>query len=169
MGIAAAAGAAHEGGAVGPDGIRRFEGGGDVASSVASAAINIGIDEINRAISFAGQATGILASGVMETFLPAGGSELANNNWITRFLGGIVGARPALPNVAGKPAQQGAEQQLGPPPLRTEHYGTGAPPGPVQNTGVHIENYNVTQSEDRAGQDLARHQMNQWPVQSGAR
>lgn len=166
--IAAAAGAAHEGGAVGPDGIRRFEGGGDVASSVASAAINIGIEEINRAISFAGQATGILASGVMETFLPAGGSELANNNWITRFLGGIVGARPALPNVAGKPAQPGPEQ-LGPPPLRTEHYGTGAPPGPVQNTGVNIEHYHVEQSEDRAGQDLARHQMNQWPVQSGAR
>jgi hypothetical protein len=94
---------------------------------------------------------------------------LANNNWITRWLGGIVGARPALPNIAGKPTQQPGAEQLGPPPLRTEHYGTGQPPGLVNQTGVHIENYNVVASEDRAGQDLARHQMGQWPVQSGAR
>ena len=44
------------------------------------------------------QAAGILASGLMETFLPAGVSELAQNNWLTRIIGGIVGARPVPMN-----------------------------------------------------------------------
>jgi hypothetical protein len=137
---------------------------GGLSGSVLSAAINIAIQEMNRAISYAGQVAGIGMSGLMETFLPTGGSELANQNWATRIIGGIVGARPALPNIAGN-KQQGSQltaQQLTSlqaPPVRGEHYGSGAAAGPTNNTGVHIENYNVTNTEDRAGQDLARHQV----------
>lgn len=86
--IGAAAGAA---GAMGTMG-----GGGPAAA----AAAQIGIEEMNRAIAFAGQAAGIGISGLMETLLPTGGSDLANNNWLTRILGGVVGMRPLLPNFA---------------------------------------------------------------------
>ena len=75
-------------------------GGGGAGSAVAGALAQIGIEELNRAIAFAGQAAGIGVSGLMETFLPTGGSELANNNWFTRILGGVVGMRPLLPNFA---------------------------------------------------------------------
>ena len=75
-------------------------GGGGAGSAVAGALAQIGIEELNRAIAFAGQAAGIGVSGLMETFLPTGGSDLANNNWFTRILGGVVGMRPLLPNFA---------------------------------------------------------------------
>jgi hypothetical protein len=180
--ITAAMAAAAGGGAVTDYGILGFAGGGaapggDVASSVMSAAINIGIQEINRAIGFAGQAAGIGVSGLMETFLPAGGSELAQNNWVTRILGGIVGARPVMPNLVGKAAS--AKQQTGSPltpeqvaaqvlpPTRPEHTGTGYPAGPTN--GVYIENYQVTQGEDQAGRRIAEHAMAAYPVQAGAR
>ena len=81
-------------------------GGGNVSGSIASAAINIGIQEMNRAIAFGGQATGTLVKGALETFLPTGGSELANRNWLTRIAGGIAGAHPQLPNVAGQLTQK---------------------------------------------------------------
>lgn len=55
----------------------------------------------NRAIQYGGQVAGIGAQGLMETFLPTGGSELAQNNWLTRIVGGLAGSAPTLPNVAG--------------------------------------------------------------------
>ena len=181
MAITGAMAAAYTGGAVTDYGIQGFEGGGSVAGSVAgsviSAAINIGMEEANRAIGFAGQAAGIGVSGLMETFLPAGGSELAQNNWVTRILGGIVGARPVLPNLSGKAAS--AQQQPGSPltpeqvaaqvlpPTRAEHTGTAYPPGPTN--GVYINNYSVTQDEDQAGRRIAEHTMAAYPAQSGAR
>ncbi len=73
-----------------------------------------GIKEANRAIQFAGQAAGIGVSGLLETFLPTGGSELANKNWLTKIAGGLAGARPALPNVAGgKQGQSNLQPQQG--------------------------------------------------------
>lgn len=68
----------------------------------------------NRAIQFGGQAAGIGVQGLMETFLPTGGSQLAQSNWATRLIGGLAGALPAIPNIAGKAApQQGQGGQGG--------------------------------------------------------
>ncbi|AXK74706.1 hypothetical protein AVZ31_22940 [Mycolicibacterium neoaurum] len=65
----------------------------------------------SRAIEFGSQVGGIAASGAMETLLPTGGSELANNNWATKLAGGFAGMGPALPNTAGgKSAAQLAGQ-----------------------------------------------------------
>lgn len=67
----------------------------------AGQAAQIGVKLANRAIQYGGQVAGIAASGLFETLLPTGGSELANKNWLTRIAGGIAGARPAIPNLAG--------------------------------------------------------------------
>ncbi|MEH3129161.1 MAG: hypothetical protein PGN27_04270 [Mycolicibacterium neoaurum] len=67
------------------------------AGQAAQTAIKLG----SRAIEFGSQAGSIGVSGVMETLLPTGGSELANNNWATKLLGGLAGMGPALPNTAG--------------------------------------------------------------------
>jgi hypothetical protein len=72
-------------------------GGGQAAAAVAQAMMQLA----NRGIKFASQAAGIGVQGLMETFLPAG-SELANSNWITKIAGGVAGAMPMLPNLAGK-------------------------------------------------------------------
>jgi len=140
-------------------------GGGSVGAAVANAAIQIGIKEMQRAIEFAGQAAAIGVQGLMETFLPAGASDLANNNWLTRWLGGIAGAAPAIANISGGmlgaigqkpgnmllPQQQTPEQiaAAGMDPNRTQHTGTQYAPGPVNI------NYNVSkQTEDSDGRAL---------------
>jgi hypothetical protein len=100
----------------------------------------------NRAIQYAGQVAGIGVGGLMETFLPTGGSELANSNWLTRIAGGIASAAPQLPNVAG--GTPGPND----PGLQTVHQGTGAPPGPQ----VTVNYQNNGAPEDRAGYDLSK-------------
>ncbi|MGV0767600.1 hypothetical protein [Mycolicibacterium sp. XJ647] len=107
---------------------------------------------VNRAIEFGSQAVGIGVQGAMDTVIPFGGSELASNNWITRFVGGLAGAAPALPNMAGKAAgplskeqaqqgQQGQQPQQQPPQINVE--------------------YNATnQTEDRNGAHLSYHLQN---------
>jgi len=143
-------------------------GGGSAGAAVASAALQIGFEELNRAIEFGGQVASIAMQGLSETFLPAGGSELAANNWGTRLLGGLAGAAPAIANLAGgaNAKNQSMLPGVGPPtpeqiaaqgmdPNRGQH--TGAAPAPGPFTAVNIETYNVTNSEDRAGQDLARY------------
>lgn len=57
---------------------------------------------INRTIQYGSQAVGIGVQGAMDTFVPFGGSKLAQSNWFTRLVGGVAGAAPALPNTAGK-------------------------------------------------------------------
>lgn len=64
-------------------------------------AAQVGIKEANRAIQYGAQAAGIGISGLMEAFMPTGGSDLANRNWATKIAGGIASARPAAPNLAG--------------------------------------------------------------------
>lgn len=131
----------------------------DMFAPGSGAAVQMASQEIQRAIKFGSQVAGIGMSGLMETFLPAGGSQLANNNWLTRIGGAFAGMAPQLPNMAGKAPSPAMASQQAPPPMPPagQHTGTGAAPGP--QTGVHIENYNVVNSEDRAGQDLARYQM----------
>jgi hypothetical protein len=129
----------------------------------------MGFEQLNRAIEYGAQVAAIGVQGLSETFLPAGGSELAQNNWGTRLLGGLAGAAPAMANLAG--GENATNQRMlagvGPPtpeqvaaqgmdPNRAQHTGAGAPAGPY--TGVSIQNYVVAQNEDRAGQDLARYQ-----------
>jgi phage-related minor tail protein len=73
-----------------------------IVGAFASQAAQIGVDEINRAVSQAGQVAGIATGGVLETLTPHG-SKLAdaNNSWIGRIAAGAAGAKPALPNLAG--------------------------------------------------------------------
>jgi hypothetical protein len=140
--------------------------GSDAAAAIASLGMETAIKLGERGIEYGAQVAGIGVQGLLETFLPAGGSELANSNWLTRIVGGIAGAAPALANLAGgnnqstlpgvgapTPEQIAAQ---GMDPNRAQHTGAGAQPGPY--TGVHIENYTVTSTEDRAGQDIARYQ-----------
>lgn len=112
------------------------------------AAAGIGIKLASRAIQYAGQAAGIGASGLMETFLPSG-SALGNfgNSWFGKIAGGIAGARPAKPNTI---------PQQGPPDMSQGQQGQGQ--GQPQNGQPITLNYTNNQAtEDRAGQDLTRH------------
>lgn len=90
--------------------------GGQAGAAAAQAMMELA----NRGIKFASEAAGIGVQGLAETFLPAG-SELANNNWITKIAGGVAGAMPMLPNVAGK----GGEDGSGPTPEQVVGQGQG--------------------------------------------
>lgn len=74
----------------------------DAFAPGSGAAVQIAGQEIQRAIKAGGQFAGIVAGGLMETFLPAGASQIANDNWITRVGGAFAGLAPQLPNLAGK-------------------------------------------------------------------
>lgn len=117
--------------------------GGQAGAAAAQAMMELA----NRGIKFAGQAAGIGVQGLMETFLPAG-SDLANNNWITKIAGGLAGATLALPNIAGK----GGEDGSGPTPEQVVGQGQrldGRPAGlpdpaqPVDNSD-NSRNVNIT-------------------------
>ncbi len=131
-------------------------GGSMFGGQAAAAAAQLGMQLANRAIAFGGQAAGIGVSGLMETLLPSGNSadSSISNSWLGRAVGGFSGAKLAVPNVAG---------QAAPPQQPQDGQNPNQQPGQDQNNlgkrvGVNIENYNVQQNEDRAGQDLARHQ-----------
>ncbi|OBA58308.1 phage tail tape measure protein [Mycobacterium sp. 1100029.7] len=76
--------------------------GGGAAGALASQAAQIGIDEINRGIQFAGQAVGIGAEGLLQTF-SLNDSPLADpsKGWGGRILSAAAGVKGALPNMAG--------------------------------------------------------------------
>lgn len=119
------------------------------AGAAISAAADIGIKLANRATQFAGQAAGIGIGGLLETFLPVE-SELADpmNSWFGRIVGGMMGAVPQLPNMAGgKAAQPNNGQQPG-----QGQTADGKPPITVNYT-------NNQATEDRAGADLTNHLM----------
>jgi hypothetical protein len=76
----------------------------------------------------------------MQTFLPTGASDLANNNWLTRIGGAFAGVQPQIPNTAGKSASTDAmtQQQTAPaalPPPISSGKGSG-PAGPVINNNI---------------------------------
>lgn len=97
-------------GAAGMAGNAFAPGGGQAAAAVAQAMMQL----VNRGIQFGSQAAGIGVQGLAETFLPAG-SDLATNNWITKIAGGLAGATPNLPNLAGAGGEEGPtpEQVVG--------------------------------------------------------
>lgn len=165
-GGAGAVGPTHIGSLAPPGGISPGSGIGitpggslDTAISMAASAFpglgqaaQTGMKLANRAIQYGGQLAGIGVQGLMETFLPTGGSELANNGWLPRIIGGIAGAAPQLPNVAG-----GKGGAPAPPPLTPDQVssgqGTGPPPGPVPP--ITINNNNA--SPDQNGRIIAHH------------
>lgn len=65
-------------------------------------AVQVASQVAQRAIKLGGQLAGGGVQGLMETFLPTGGSQIANDNWLTRIGGGFAGASAQLPNLAGK-------------------------------------------------------------------
>jgi hypothetical protein len=96
----------------------------------------------NRAIQYGGQVAGIAAQGAIDTFIPFGGSKLASNSWATKLIGGIAGAAPALPNMAGKAAT--------PPPPGSPASGQGS--GPAPGPG---DTYNIDATSRNSGQGIA--------------
>lgn len=74
----------------------------DAFAPGSGAAVQIASQVAQRAIKLGGQLAGVGVQGLMETFLPTGASELANNNWLTRIGGAFAGVGPQLPNLAGK-------------------------------------------------------------------
>ncbi len=128
----------------------------DAMAPGAGQAAQMGVKLINRAIQYGGQVAGIGAQGLMETFLPTGGSELANNNWLTRIVGGLAGAAPALPNLAGKGAEPLQPNQVDP---NTTQHGQGGQPGPT------FGDINVTTTRDDGaaqGRDIGYHLQNMY-------
>ena len=119
------------------------------AGAAISAAADIGIKLANRATQFAGQAAGIGIGGLLETFLPVE-SELADpmNSWFGRIVGGMMGAVPQLPNMAGGKAAQ---------PNNGQQPGQGQPADGKPPITVNYTNNQAT--EDRAGADLTNHLM----------
>ncbi|WP_373202718.1 tape measure protein [Mycobacterium marinum] len=80
--------------------------GAGAAGAIISAAAQIGIDEINRAIGFGAQAVGIGAGGLLETFIP-NESPLADfsGGWFGRIAGAVAGVNAQIPNIAGQVSQ----------------------------------------------------------------
>lgn len=122
----------------------------DLLAPGAGQAAQTGMKLANRAIQYGGQVAGIATQGLMDTFLPTGGSELANKSWVTKILGGIAGAAPALPNMAGKATAEKNPQQGN----------QGQQPGQVNNTtNINVTNQRAT--EDGTGRDIAAAQVAQ--------
>lgn len=115
--------------------------GAPFGGQAAAAAAQMGIQLANRAVGYAGQVAGIGASGFMETLLPSGDSPLSSigNSWFGKILGGVVGARPSLPNMAG-------QQQAPPNP-------NGGKDGQQQGPGGNSITNNVNVKNERATED----------------
>lgn len=127
----------------------------DILAPGAGQAAQTGMKLANRAIQFGGQAVGIGVQGALDTFLPFGGSELASRNWLTRIVGGVAGAAPALPNMAGKATQQTAESVVGQDPNAAGQQ------QPTQQGDTSITVNNNRPTEDGTGRDIAWHQQQQ--------
>lgn len=144
-------------------------GGGSAAASLAAAAAQIGIDQLNRAAGAAGQYVGALVGGGIETF-SLNQSALADpgRNWFGRLVIAAAGARPALANTAGmaggeqNPAM--AEGGKPPPPLDPKQAAQGRL-GKGLGGNVNSNNTNTTinvtnqheRGEDGTGRDIQRH------------
>lgn len=127
------------------DGAMAATAGLDMMMPGAGAAAKIGIQLANRTIGYAAQNAGIAASGILET-LSLGDNPKGSlgGGWIGKIAGGIAGAAPALPNLAGgqkAPLPGGEGQQPG--------------GGNVTNQTVNVKNEKAT--EDQTGGVVAEH------------
>ncbi len=136
----------------------------------AGAGAQIGIDEINRAISFGAQAVGIGVQGLMETFLPVE-SELADpsRGWFGRILGGVAGVSAVAPNIAGALSQSMNPKDPNQPPLTPEQVaaqkakdGQPAQPGQPGQPPVNV-NVNNTKVPD-IQTDVSQQQQQQYSM-----
>jgi hypothetical protein len=142
----------------------------DMFAPGSGAAVQIASQEIQRAIKFGSQAAAIGVGGLLDTFLPTGGSDLANNNWITRVAGGFAGVQPQIPNLAGKSASVDAMQRPTPsamalPPPISSGQGSGPAPGP--NVTVHFTHNCAT--EDPAINELTGQMIRMYENMPGQR
>lgn len=108
----------------------------DMMMPGAGAAAKIGIQLLNRTAEFGGQVAGIAAGGVGE-FLQVGDNPRGSlgASWIGKLAGGLAGARPALPNMAGQKPPASPQGQQG------------------QQAGV-VNNNNLTVTNNRAEKDI---------------
>jgi hypothetical protein len=120
----------------------------DLLAPGAGQAAQTGMKLANRAIEYGGQVAGIGVQGLMDTLLPTGGSELASKSWATKILGGIAGAAPALPNMAGKATAEKNPRQGDP--------NTQGAQGKGGDTNITVNNNRA--AEDGTGRDIAYHQ-----------
>lgn len=111
----------------------------------AGAVAKIGIQEINRAIEFGGQVAGIGASAIGE-ILSVGDNPRGSlgASWFGKLAGGLAGARPALPNMAGQKPPGAPQAQPGQ-----------GPAGQTVNNTVNLTNNKA--SEDQNGRTVAEH------------
>lgn len=133
------------------DGVMAAASGLDMMFPGAGSLAKIGIQVANRTIGYAAQNAGIAASGLMET-LSVGDNPRGSlgNSWLGKLAGGLAGAAPALPNLAGggkKPP--GAMQQAG---------GGQQQGGNVDNSQTNINVTNQRATEDQTGKIIAEHQ-----------
>lgn len=131
----------------------------DALAPGAGAAAKVGIQLINRTIAYGGQVAGIGASGLMEA-LSLGDNPKGSlgAGWFGKLAGGLAGAAPALPNMAGQkpPAQPGG--------------GAGQQAGNVDNSTVNNLTVNNTgATENQNGKTMTEHlmAMQSPPGQSG--
>ncbi|WP_373121118.1 tape measure protein [Mycobacterium marinum] len=147
--------------------------GGSAAGALISAAAQIGIDEMNRAIGFGGQAIGTLAQGFGETFIP-NESPLADfsGGWFGRIAGAVAGVNAQIPNIAGQVSQavNNATGGQGLPPGLTPEQVAGQPDqrgGSQGNVDQSVTN-NVTvngasiPNEDSMGNTVSAHLGAMW-------
>lgn len=123
------------------------------AGSAASAAMQIGFQELNRAASYGAQVGGILMKGLGETFTVS--SSSTGGDWSKtipgRLLSGIAGVRPAGENTAGQTQQ----------PLSSGQDGGYANTGD-NNTSFHIHgNVNVNSATPKDFYDQMEDHFNQ--------
>jgi len=113
------------------------------------ALVQIGSQILNKAIEFGGKVAGIGVSEIGD-FFSIGDNPRASlgNSWLGRMAGGIAGAKPALPNLAGKkPPDAMTGDQASKPAAG------GGQGGNTFNTTVN----NNRATEDGTGRDLNRH------------
>jgi len=128
----------------------------DAFAPGSGAAVQIAGQEIQRAIKAGGQAAGIGVEALMETFLPTGASEIANDNWVTRIAGSFAGMGPQLPNLAGKAPTPVPQQQAPVPPPVFPTAPAANQPGPKQGPQNVTLNINgVSQVDDSSAKFLA--------------
>lgn len=127
----------------------------DTMAPGSSAAAKIGIQLANRTVGFGAQVGGIAGSGVLET-LSLGDNPKGNlgASWLGRGIGGLAGAAPALPNIAGGEP---------PGPMTEQGGGQGGESGTTINQNdqsIHVKNEKAT--EDQTGKIIAEHQAATW-------
>ena len=121
-------------------------GGGSAGAAVASAAMQIGIQEASRAAAAVGQYAGVAVGGLLETF-SLNDSALADpgKSWLGRIGVAVAGARPALPNSAGemggkenKNMAEGGKKPPGPMSPQQAKGGKGGQPGADGANGSNV-------------------------------